>query len=254
MGARGTLHTDMKAEQTLLVIENEQAIVGFLRSSLKHSGWKILEARTARSGLEMASSCNPNVILLDMGLPSDDALGCLNCLRQWTSIPVILMVCQKQKNEQMAGLEAGADDYLVKPFGVAELVSRLQLAMRHSKSRLPPVLPIYEHQGLRVDLVARRVWFHKKEVHLSPLQYKFLAVLVRGAGRVVGHRELVDQVWGAGHKVTPGCMRVFVYQIRKKTEVDPTQPRSLKTHPGIGYRLESRSCATDLKPIELQAL
>ena len=197
-----------------------------------------MEARTGLIGLGMAASHKPNIILLDMGLPQE-ALGCLKALRQWTSIPVIVLVSRKQQNEQMAVLDAGADDYLVKPFGIDELMARLQLALRHSEGRFPSTLPIYRHQGLQVDLISRRVWFRKKEVHLSPLQYEFLATLVRSAGRVVSHDELIEQVWGGGHKVSQGCMRVFVYQIRKKTEANPARPRSLKTEPGVGYRLES---------------
>jgi len=229
----------MKESKTLLIIEDEPAILGFLRSSLEKVGWQILEARRGLEGLQETASHQPNVILLDLGLPHAEALSSLKALRQWTSIPVILMVIPEQEKEKHACLEAGADDYLVKPFETEELIVRLHLALRHAEGRIQQELPIYEYQGFRMDLMARRAWFRNKEVYLSPRQYVFLSVLARHAGHVISHHDLIEQAWGEGHKVSGDGMRVFVYQLRKKIEINPARPSCLKTDPGVGYWLES---------------
>jgi len=229
----------MKTEKKLLVIEDEIAILKFLRSSLEQSGWEVLEAKTGQVGLEMAASRKPDVILLDLGLPDQDGLDVLKSLRKWTSAPVIIISARGQEFDKVRGLNAGADDYLTKPFGVAELMARLRVALRHAEQSPEDALPTYEHDGLRVDLVTRRVWLRKKEIHLSPMQYELLAVLVRHAGRVVSQAQLLKQVWGEGRDVTPEALRIFVHQLRHKIEPDPVRPRSLKTEAGVGYRLEA---------------
>ena len=167
----------MNIEKKLLVIEDEVAILKFLRSTLEQSGWEVLEARTGRMGLEMAASRKPDVILLDLGLPDQDGLDVLKALRKWTSAPVIIISARGQEKDKISGLDSGAEDYLTKPFGVAELMARLRVALRHAEQSPEDALPVYEHEGLRVDLVARRVWLRKKEIHLSPMQYELLAVL-----------------------------------------------------------------------------
>lgn len=229
----------MKTEKKLLVIEDEIAILRFLRSSLEQSHWEVLEARTGQSGLEMAASRKPDVILLDLGLPDQDGLDVLKALRKWTSAPVIIISARGQEFDKVRGLNAGADDYLTKPFGVAELMARLRVALRHAEQNPEDAPPIYDHEGLKVDLVTRRVWLRKKEVHLSPMQYELLAVLVRHAGRVVSQAQLLKQVWGEDRDVTPEALRIFVHQLRHKIEPDPVRPRSLKTEAGVGYRLEA---------------
>jgi two-component system KDP operon response regulator KdpE len=226
----------MEVEKTLLVIEDEAAILTFLRSSLEKIGWEVLEARTGRVGLEMAASRKPDVILLDLGLPDQDGLDVLKALRQWTSAPVIIVSARGQEHDKIKGLDAGADDYLTKPFGLPELMARLRVALRHAAQKPEDAPPVYEHEGLKVDLVARKVWLKKKEIHLSPLQYNLLAVLVRNSGRVVSQKQLIKEVWG--ETVTPELVRITVHQLRHKIEPDPVRPRSLKTEPGVGYRLE----------------
>lgn len=228
----------MKNDKTLLVIEDEIAILQFLRSSLKASGWEVLEARTGKIGLDYAVSRKPDAILLDLGLPDQDGLDVLKALRKWTSAPVIIISARGQENDKIAGLDAGADDYLTKPFGVPELMARLRVALRHAENKPEDTPPVFENEGLKVDLVARRVWLKKKEVRLSPLQYDLLAVLVKNAGRVVTHDQLMKQVWGEDREVTPESVRIFVHQLRHKIEPDPVRPRCLKTEPGVGYRLE----------------
>ncbi len=227
----------METEKTVLVIEDEAAILTFLRSSLEKTGWQVLEARTGRIGLDLAASQKPDVILLDLGLPDQDGLDVLKALRQWTSAPVIIISARGQEHDKIKGLDAGADDYLTKPFGVPELMARLRVALRHAAQKPEDAPPLYDHEGLKVDLVARKVWLKKKEIHLSPLQYDLLAVLVRNAGRVVSQKQLIKEVWG--ETVTPELLRITVHQLRHKIEPDPVRPRCLKTEAGVGYRLEA---------------
>ena len=229
----------MDDKKKLLVIEDEIAILSFLRSSLESSGWEVLEARLGRLGLELAASRKPDVILLDLGLPDMDGLEVLKALRQWTSVPIIIISARGQEHDKVRGLNAGADDYLTKPFGIPELTARLRVALRHALSRPEDAPPVYEQGGLKVDLLARRVWLRKKDVRLSPMQYELLAVLVRHAGRVVRQDQLMKEVWGENRDVTPEAVRIFVHQLRQKIETDPVRPRHLKTEPGVGYRLES---------------
>jgi len=229
----------MRNERILLVIEDEEAILRFLRSSLERAGWEVLEAQTGRMGLDMAVARKPDAILLDLGLPDQDGFDVLKALRKWTSVPVLIISARGQEKDKISGLDLGADDYLTKPFGVAELMARLRVALRHAEQSPEDAPPIYAHGGLRVDLVTRRVWLRKKEIHLSPMQYELLAVLVRHAGRVVSQDQLLREVWGEGSDVTAEAVRIFVHQLRHKLEPDPVRPRSLKTEPGVGYRLES---------------
>jgi two-component system KDP operon response regulator KdpE len=229
----------MNSQRTLLVIEDEPAVLRFLRASIKKTEWRVLEATTARYGLELALSEKPHTILLDLGLPDQDGLDVLKTLRQWTSAPVIVISAKGQETDKITALDAGADDYLTKPFQINELFARLRVAVRHAE-RSPGDRPTtYEHEGFRVDLVSRRVWLRKKEIHLSPTQFDVLAVLVRNAGRVVGQRQLIKEVWGDSQEVTPESVRMTVYQIRHRIEADPVRPRHLKTEPGVGYRLEA---------------
>jgi len=229
----------MTTIKKLLVIEDEQAILKFLRSSLEDAGWELLEATTARLGLDLAAKQKPSVILLDLGLPDQDGLETLKTLRQWTSAPIIIISARGQERDKIKGLDTGADDYLTKPFGIPELMARLRVVTRRAEQRLEDAPPLYEHKGLKVDLVGRRVWLKKREIHLSPLQYDLLAILVRNAGRVVSQKQLMKEVWGEDRAVTPESLRIFVYQLRHKIESDPVRPKCLKTEAGVGYRLEA---------------
>ena len=228
----------MTSEKTLLVIEDEVAILRFLRPSLEKAGWRMWEAATGRAGIDLAVSKKPDAILLDLGLPDGDGLDVLKNLRQWTSAPILIISARGQENDKVAGLDAGADDYLTKPFSVAELLARLRVSLRHQENR-PESAPLYEREGLKIDLAVRHVWLKKKEIHLSPQQYDLLAVLVRHAGRVVRHSQLLKEAWGEDRVVTPESVRIFVHQLRHKIEPDPVRPRWLKTEPGVGYRLEA---------------
>ena len=228
-----------EAEKAVLVVEDELPILRFLRSSLAERGFRVLEAGTGRAAIELAAAKHPEVILLDLGLPDMDGLEVLKRLRQWTSAPVIILSARGQESDKIAGLDSGADDYLTKPFGVAELLARVRAALRRSEAGAEEAPPVYEHEGLKVDLAAHRVWVKKKEVRLSPLQFGVLASLVRRAGRVVSQKQLIKEVWGEEGSATSESVRLFVHQLRHKLEADPVRPRHLKTEPGIGYRLEA---------------
>jgi two-component system KDP operon response regulator KdpE len=229
------------SEKLVLVIEDELAILRFLRASLQQHGFKVLEATTGKNGLEFAAAKKPEVILLDLGLPDMDGLEVLEGLRRWSSAPIIIISARGKENDKIAGLDAGADDYLTKPFGVDELMARVRVALRHAARAGKDDEPVFERGGLKVDLAARRVWARKKEVHLSPLQYEVLAALVRHAGRVVSQKQLIREAWKDAVAVTPESVRLLVHQLRHKLEADPVRPKHLKTEPGVGYRLETES-------------
>lgn len=227
----------MNSKYTLLVIEDEPAILKFLRTSLAESDWNIIEATTGRLGLDLAASKKPNVVLLDLGLPDRDGLNVLKELRHWTSVPIIIISARGQEQDKIAGLDAGADDYLTKPFSIPELQARLRVALRHAE-RTPDDTPVYENAGLKVDLMAHKVWLKSKEVKLTPIQFNVLAVLVKNAGRVVSQKQLIKDVWGDDATATSESVRIFIHQLRHKIEPDPVRPRCLKTEPGVGYRLD----------------
>jgi two-component system KDP operon response regulator KdpE len=227
------------SERTVLVIEDETPILRFLRSSLQENGFRVIEAVDGRSALELAATRKPDMVLLDLMLPDMDGIEVLKRLRQWTAAPVIILSARGQESDKIAGLDAGADDYLTKPFGVDELLARMRVAFRHGERGPQDQPPVYEHEALKVDLAARRVWVRRKEVHLSPLQYDLLAVLVRNAGRVVGQKQLIKEVWHETGDASPESVRICVHQLRHKIESDPVRPRHIKTEPGVGYRLEA---------------
>jgi two-component system KDP operon response regulator KdpE len=228
----------MAQKKTLLIVEDEAPILRFLRASLQEHEFRVLEAHTGNSALEIAAKQKPDVILLDLGLPDMDGIETLKRLRQWTSAPVIILSARGQETDKISGLDAGADDYLSKPFGVAELLARVRVALRHAERVNEEQPPIFEHLDLKVDLALRRVWIRKKEIRLSPIQYDVLAALVRHAGHVVSQGQLIKEVWGESSGTTPESVRIFVHQLRHKIESDPVRPRHIKTEPGVGYRLE----------------
>ena len=227
----------VESGKLVLVIEDELAIVRFLHTSLQEQGFRVVDAGNGRVGLELAATRKPVLVLLDLGLPDMDGLEVLKRLRQWSSAPTIILSARGKEDDKIAALDAGADDYLTKPFGVAELMARIRVALRHAERGSQEQEPVYEHEGLKVDLAARQVWLRKKEIHLSPLQYELLAVLVRNAGRVVSQRNLIKEVWKGSAEATPESIRLIVHQLRHKIEPDPVRPRYLKNEPGGGYRL-----------------
>jgi len=210
----------------------------FLRATLKAHGYQIVEAATAREGLAQAAGRNPELILLDLGLPDLDGLEVVRTIRRSARTPVIVISARGQEQDKVAALDLGADDYLTKPFGAPELLARIRVALR--RSALPPgapAEPVFQTGELRVDLVRRRVFRGEEEAHLTPTEYRLLAALIRHAGRVSTHRQLLEEVWGANYAEQSHYLRVYMAQLRHKLERDPTRPRLLTTEPGVGYRL-----------------
>ncbi len=225
-------------QATVLVVDDERAIQRFLRPSLEENGFAVLEASNGKSALDLVVARKPDVILLDLSLPDMDGLDVLKRLREWSSAPVIVVSARGEESDKIAGLDRGADDYLIKPFGVEELLARIRVALRHAERAARDPEPVYEHGDLKIDLTLRRVWLAKKEVRLSPLQYTLLAALVRVAGRVVSQKQLLKELWPEGGS-TPEALRILVHQTRHRVEKEPVRPRHLKTEPAVGYRLES---------------
>lgn len=222
----------------LLVIEDEDEMRRLLRTTLRAHGYQVVEAATAREGLTQAAGRNPDVILLDLGLPDRDGLEVLRTLRAGSSVPVIVISARGREAEKVAALDGGADDYLTKPFGVSELLARVRVALRHASSPLAaPAASVLGFGDIRIDLVRRQVWREETPVHLTPLEYRLLAALVREAGRVVTHRKLLRDVWGPNAQEQPHYLRVYMAQLRRKLEHDPTRPRLILTESGVGYRM-----------------
>jgi len=222
----------------ILLIEDEPQMRRFLRTALDANDYRLVEAETAKEGLAHATSRNPDVILLDLGLPDRDGLEVTRELREWTATPIIVLSARGREEDKVKALDLGADDYLTKPFGVDELLARIRVALRHAA--MPPGAPpepVFEVGELRVDLAARRVWRAGEEVHLTPTEYKLLTTLVRHAGKVLTHRQLLKDVWGATYANQSHYVRVYMAQLRQKIEADPARPRLLLTEPGVGYRL-----------------
>ena len=221
----------------VLLIEDESAMRRFLRAALGTHDFRLVEAGTMREGLAQAAGRNPDVILLDLGLPDGDGLDATRQLREWTAVPIIVLSARGQEQDKIAALDAGADDYLTKPFSVGELLARIRVALRHRSAggELPAV---FEAGVLKVDLARRSVTVAGEDVHLTPTEYKLLAVLVRHSGKVLTHRQLLLEVWGSHNATQTQALRVYVTQLRHKIEQDPARPRVLITEPGVGYRLK----------------
>jgi two-component system KDP operon response regulator KdpE len=221
-----------------LVIEDEPHMRRFLRATLRGNAFQVVEAGSARVGLAQAAGRNPEIILLDLGLPDRDGREVTRELRRTTKAPIIILSARGQEHEKVALLDLGADDYLTKPFGAAELLARIRVALRHSA--LPPdglEEPLLLAGDVSVDAVRRQVFRGEEEIHLTPTEYKLLLTLLRHAGRVLTHRQLLQEVWGANYLEQTHYLRVYMAQLRHKLERDPTRPRLLLTEPGIGYRL-----------------
>jgi two-component system KDP operon response regulator KdpE len=226
-------------KELILLIEDEPQMRRFLRITLQSQGYRLVEAATAQEGLMQATTRNPDVVLLDLGLPDLDGLEVTKRLREWTQTPIIVISAREQELDKVKALDAGADDYLTKPFNAGELLARIRVALRHASRRnAGQQEPVFILQNLRVDLSLRHVFVDDEEVHLTPIEYKLLTVLIRHAGKVITHRQLLQEVWGPAHVNEVQYLRVYMTQLRHKLEVDPARPRFLMNEPGIGYRLK----------------
>jgi two-component system KDP operon response regulator KdpE len=227
----------------ILIIEDEPEIRRFLRASLAANQMQIIEAATAQDGLREATSHPPDVVLLDLGLPDISGFDVIAQLRGWSSVPIVVLSARGQESDKIAALDAGADDYLTKPFGVGELLARLRVALRHTASRDGDgPAARFEAGDLTVDLAKRQVHVAGEEVHLTPTEYRLLTALIKHAGKVITHRQLLREVWGPDSSQETHYLRVYVNQLRRKLGDDAAQPQLILTGPAIGYRFcEPRS-------------
>ena len=221
-----------------LLIEDERQIRRFVRTALETEGWQIVEAETMKQGLIDAGTRKPDVVILDLGLPDGNGIDFIRDFRGWSSVPIIVLSARTGETDKIAALDAGADDYLTKPFGVGELLARMRVALRHAarvgQEGDDPVFAVGE---LRVDLARRQVLLGGVEVHLTPIEYKLLTTLIQHAGKVLTHQQLLRQVWGPAYTDEAHYLRVYMGQLRHKLEANPARPRYLLTEPGVGYRL-----------------
>jgi two-component system KDP operon response regulator KdpE len=226
-------------KELILLIEDEPQMRRFLRITLQSNGYRLVETETGNDGLIQAASRNPDVVLLDLGLPDMDGLEVTTRLREWTQTPIIIISAREQEQDKVKALDAGADDYLTKPFDAGELLARIRVALRHAlRQRSGRQEPVFSLYNMRVDLAQRQVFLDDREVHLTPIEYKLLTTLIRHAGKVITHRQLLTEVWGPAHVNEVQYLRVYMTQLRHKLEADPARPRFLMNEPGIGYRLK----------------
>lgn len=222
----------------VLVIEDEIQIRRFLRPALEAAGHRLIEADTGSQGILVASQRNPEMIILDLGLPDIDGLEVIRRIREWSRVPIIILSARGQEQDKVAALDAGADDYLTKPFSVGELMARIRVALRHAGSRTAATESATVSFGdIAVDLTRREVSRKGVLVHLTPIEYNLLIVLVRHAGLVVTQRQLLKEVWGPGHVEEGHYLRIFIHQLRQKLEENTSRPKYLITEAGVGYRL-----------------
>ena len=222
----------------VLIVEDEPQMRRFLRATLSAHGYRFVEAETAAQALAHATAHNPDIVLLDLGLPDGDGLDVTKKLREWSAAPIVVVSARGQESDKIAALDAGADDYLTKPFGAGELLARMRVALRHAaRAAGEPEEPVVTFGDIVVDRTRRRVTRRGAEVHLTPREYRLLLALVKHAGKVLTHQQLLKDVWGPNAVRETHYLRVYMAQLRHKLEDDPARPRHLTTEPGVGYRL-----------------
>jgi two-component system KDP operon response regulator KdpE len=222
----------------VLLVEDEPPIRKFLGAALASVPYQLDEAATGQQALQHAAQSPPDLVILDLGLPDMDGQGLIRRLREWLQAPIIVLSARDQDQEKIAALDNGADDYLTKPFSTGELLARVRVALRHAGRAGDEVgKTTFESGDLKVDLAARRVFVAAGEVHLTPIEYKLLTTLIRHAGKVLTHRQLLKDVWGPHQVEETHYLRVFMANLRRKLEADPARPRYLLTEQGVGYRL-----------------
>jgi two-component system, OmpR family, KDP operon response regulator KdpE len=223
----------------VLVVDDERAIRRYLHAALNAQGYTVYEATSGKEALNSAVADRPDLIILDLGLPDLDGVEVTRQLREWTHIPIIILSVREQETDKINALDAGADDYLTKPFSSAELFARIRAALRHSSQSASE--PIFETNKLKVDLTRRLVRLDDQEISLTPTEYDLLRILVQNAGRVLTHQQLLRQVWGSVYESEAHLLRVNMSNLRRKIEPDPTRPRYIITEPGVGYRLRTEA-------------
>jgi two-component system KDP operon response regulator KdpE len=224
----------------VLLVEDEAQMRRFLRTSLPAHGYALVEVENGREAIAQAGTRNPDIILLDLGLPDMDGVEVTRKLREFSKAAIIVLSARGQERDKVDALDAGADDYLTKPFGLSELLARMRVARRHLEGRVDEkAMPEFAVHDLRVNLGSRQVHVGDREVHLTPIEYKLLTALVRNAGRVVTHQQLLKEAWGPRFATQTQYLHVYMGHLRAKLEVEPARPKLLLTEPGVGYRLVS---------------
>ncbi|MFE3698073.1 response regulator [Nocardia tengchongensis] len=223
----------------VLVVDDEPQILRALRINLSVRGYEVTTASTGGAALRAAAEKHPEVNILDLGLPDIDGIEVLAGLRGWSTVPVIVLSARTDSSDKVEALDAGADDYVTKPFGMDELLARLRAAVRRSATTADTAEPVIETSSFTVDLAAKKVTRHGRDVHLTPTEWGVLEMLVRHQGKLVGRRELLREVWGPSYATETHYLRVYLAQLRRKLEDDPSQPKHLLTEAGMGYRFQS---------------
>lgn len=219
----------------VLIVDDERAIRRFLNTVLQAHGYEVIEAERGQDGLAAAAQQRPDLVILDLGLPDMDGIDVTRRLREWSEIPIIILSVREEESDKIAALDAGADDYLIKPFGAGELMARLRASLRRIAQ--PASDPVFTCRDLVVDMQRRRVTMCGEEVQLTPTEYDLLRVLVSHAGRVITHKQLLRQVWGVGYEGQLHLLRVNISNLRHKLEPESARPQYIITEPGVGYRL-----------------
>jgi two-component system, OmpR family, KDP operon response regulator KdpE len=228
-----------------ILIEDEPQIRRFVRAALEAEGWQVHEAATARQGLQDAGTRKPDLLVVDLGLPDGDGLDLIRDVRGWSNVPIVVLSARRDEADKIAALDAGADDYLTKPFGVGELMARVRANLRRPRGVSGDSSiylsnegdPLFQFGEVEVDRHARIVCRKGSEIHLTPIEYRLLSVLIANAGRVMTHRQLLREVWGPSHAEQAHYLRIYMGHLRQKLEVDPAQPQHLLTETAVGYRL-----------------
>ena len=219
----------------VVVVEDEKQIRRFVRTALESEGCRVFEAQSGRQGLTEAATRKPDLVILDLGLPDLDGVEFIRDLRTWSVLPIIVLSARTDENDKIAALDAGADDYLTKPFGVGELLARVRAALRRGATGSGGE-PLVAFGDIRLDLANRSVLRDGSTVHLTPIEYRLLSLLASNAGKVLTHRQLLRDVWGPSHVEHSHYLRIYMAQLRQKLETDPARPRHFLTEPGVGYR------------------
>lgn len=221
--------------QRVLVVDDENSIRRYLRAALSAQGFSIYEAANGQEAINEVVSHHPDLIILDLGLPDFDGIEVTRRLREWSRTPIIILSVREAENDKIAALDAGADDYLTKPFGTGELMARMRVALRRQSSKLDD--PILRVEDLKMDVSRRLVSVGEEQISLTPTEYEILRLLLQNAGKVLTHRQLLKQVWGTAYESEMHILRVNISNLRRKIEPDPSRPHYLLTEPGVGYRI-----------------
>ena len=229
----------MSIRTHVLVVEDEAPMRKFLRTALVAHDFEVSEAESAGEAIERATTQPPDIILLDLGLPDGDGIEVTKKLREWSRVPIIVLSARGLESDKVQALDAGADDYVTKPFGVAELLARMRVALRHRSEASGEAKQVISAGDVVIDLTRREVKARDVDVKLTPLEYRLLVMLVKNAGKVLTHRQLLVEVWGAAYANQTHYLRVYTAQLRRKIEIDPAQPKNLLTESGVGYRFRA---------------